>query len=117
MKHVFMHFGGHIALRRFFVAAQLFAVLSISARSAPGDVQTPITPTPISLTTIGSAYAQNFDSLATSGTSSTLPAGWAFSESGSGANITYTAGTGSGTTGDTYSFGVAGTNAVTDRAL
>jgi hypothetical protein len=59
-------------------------------------------------------YSQNFDSLASSGTSSTLPSGWFFSESGTNANTTYTAGTGSSTTGDTYSFGAA---ASTERAL
>ena len=61
-----------------------------------------------------SAYTENFDTLANTGTGSTVPPGWAFSESGTAANTTYTAGTGSSTTGDTYSFGAAGS---TDRAL
>ena len=60
------------------------------------------------------AYTQDFDTLANSGTSGTLPTGWAFAETGTSNNATYTAGTGSGTTGDTYSFGSAGS---TDRAL
>ena len=64
--------------------------------------------TAISLTTLGTAYTQNFDTLALSGTASTVPSGWAFSESGSSANATYTAGTGSSATGDTYSFGATG---------
>jgi hypothetical protein len=64
--------------------------------------------TVISLTTLGAAYTQNFDTLAVSGTSSAAPVGWAFGETGSGANATYTAGTGSSTSGDTYSFGAAG---------
>ncbi|HWS27967.1 MAG TPA: hypothetical protein VN259_15505, partial [Xanthomonadales bacterium] len=68
----------------------------------------------MSLTTLGSASTQNFDTLANTGTSSTLPTGWFFAESGANANATYTAGTGSGTAGDTYSFGAA---ASTDRAL
>jgi hypothetical protein len=69
----------------------------------------------VSLTAIGNAYAQNFDTLASSGTTnSTLPAGWAFFESGSSANTTYSAGTGSSTTGDTYSFGPSGAG---ERAL
>jgi uncharacterized protein len=59
----------------------------------------------VSITTFGATYNENFDTLASSGTSSTVPAGWAFSEAGSAANTTYTAGTGSDTTGDTYSFG------------
>ncbi len=68
----------------------------------------------VSLTTSGAAYTQNFDTLAISGTSSTLPAGWLMLESGTSPNTTYTAGTGSSTTGDTYSFGSAGS---TERAL
>ena len=62
----------------------------------------------IILTSSLPTYSQNFDSLAASGTSSTLPDGWFLLESGASANSTYTAGTGSGTTGDTYSFGASG---------
>jgi hypothetical protein len=68
----------------------------------------------VSLTTLGSAYTQNFDTLANTGTSSAVPAGWSFAETSTNANTTYTAGTGSGTAGDTYSFGAAGS---TDRAF
>lgn len=60
------------------------------------------------------AYAQDFDGLASSGTSSTLPDGWFLSESGSGGNTSYAAGTGSSNTGNTYSFGTAGS---VERAL
>jgi uncharacterized protein len=70
----------------------------------------------VSLNTIGVNYNQNFDSLAQV-TSSTLPAGWALFEAGANANTTYAAGTGSSNTGDTWSYGVAGTNAVGDRAF
>lgn len=66
----------------------------------------------ISLT--GTTYTQNFDTLANTGTSSTMPAGWLFAETGANNNSTYTAGTGSGNAGDTYSFGATGS---TDRAL
>jgi uncharacterized protein len=66
------------------------------------------------LTALDTAYTQNFDSLAGTGTSSVLPTGWAFAEAGANANTTYTAGTGSSATGDTYSFGSA---ASTERAL
>ncbi len=58
--------------------------------------------------TTNAAYTQNFDTLASSNTSSSVPVGWAFAESGSAANTTYTAGTGSSATGDTYSFGASG---------
>ena len=68
----------------------------------------------VSLVTPNVAYTQTFDALANTGTSSTLPTGWALSEAGTGANATYTAGTGSGNSGDTYSFGAA---ASTERAL
>ncbi|MFL6214814.1 MAG: BACON domain-containing protein [Blastocatellia bacterium] len=68
----------------------------------------------ISLTTVGAAYTQDFNTLAASGSSSALPVGWALSESGTNANTTYTAGTGSNNTGNTYSFGSSGSN---DRAF
>ncbi len=60
------------------------------------------------------SYQQDFDTLASSGTSNVLPTGWYFIESGSNANTIYTAGTGSSNTGDTYSFGSTGS---TDRAF
>jgi hypothetical protein len=55
----------------------------------------------------GPPYTQDFNTLASSGSSSTVPTGWALSESGANANTTYSAGTGSSNTGDTYSFGTA----------
>jgi len=58
---------------------------------------------------------QNFDTLANAGTANaTVPAGWSFAETGSGANTTYAAGTGSSATGNTYSFGAT---ASTERAF
>ncbi|HET9277554.1 MAG TPA: Ig-like domain-containing protein, partial [Flavitalea sp.] len=59
-------------------------------------------------------YSQDFNSLTNTGSSSTLPTGWLLNETGSAANTTYTAGTGSGTAGDTYSFGAASN---TERAF
>ncbi len=53
------------------------------------------------------AYIQNFDTLVGSGPSSTVPNGWDFAESGTSANTTYAAGTGSNNAGNTYSFGAA----------
>ncbi len=63
-----------------------------------------------------STYAQDFDSLASSGASAALPVGWSLSETGSSslANGSYTAGTGSANAGDTYSFGASGSP---ERAL
>src|SRR5262249_13180443 len=48
--------------------------------------------------------------LANAGTSSVVPPGWDFAEAGTNANTIYTAGTGSGTAGDTYSFGSSGSS-------
>lgn len=59
-------------------------------------------------------YTQNFNTLANTGTSASVPAGWVFNEVGADANATYTASTGSGNAGDTYSFGAA---AAADRAF
>jgi uncharacterized protein len=98
-------------LGSFIVLSVLVSVVAIVAMSLTHRTTAS---TCISLTTSGSAYAQNFDTLANTGTSSTLPAGWALSESGSAANTTYSAGTGSSTTGDTYSLGATGN---TERAF
>jgi endonuclease I len=68
----------------------------------------------ISITATGVPYTQNFNTIATTGTSATLPAGWAFTETGTNANTTYTANAGAANAGDTYSYGT-GTN--TERAL
>ena len=88
----------------------------------------------VSLTTLNTAYTQNFDGLASTGTgtgtvtttgssgskvvsvtftSSTL-LGWYFIESTSNADGLYTAGTGSTNSGDTYSYGAS---ASTERAI
>jgi hypothetical protein len=67
-----------------------------------------VAPAPVrgeTLTTLGVAYTQNFNTLATSGFSSSLPFDWAFNESGSLANATYRADIGTNTTGDTRSLG------------
>ena len=94
------------------LVAGLFGVLP-TPRALAVSTGAPDAPlTAISLT--GSTYTQNFDTLVSSGTSSDVPDGWAFSESDTNANSTYTAGTGSGNTGDTYSFGAASS---TERAL
>ena len=69
---------------------------------------------PASLSALGAPYTETFDTLAASGTSTVLPTGWGFLETGMNANANYTAGTGSGNTGDTYCFGPA---ASADRAL
>src|SRR4051794_41419879 len=73
----------------------------------------------VSLTTLGSAYTQNFDTLSNTAGSTTnnltIP-GWFMTETGGGArdNEQYAVDTGGSTTGDIYSYGAA---AATDRAL
>jgi len=73
----------------------------------------------VSLTTLGSPYTQNFDTLSNTAGSTTnnltIP-GWFMTESGGGArdNEQYAVDTGGSTTGDTYSYGAA---ASTERAL
>ncbi|HSK64898.1 MAG TPA: lamin tail domain-containing protein, partial [Pyrinomonadaceae bacterium] len=69
-----------------------------------------------SITTLESPLTENFDTLASTGTgivwtdNGTIP-GWYSTR------VAYNSGTGSSNTGALYSFGVAGTNPATDRAL
>ncbi|MDQ3373580.1 MAG: lamin tail domain-containing protein, partial [Acidobacteriota bacterium] len=85
----------------------LLIISPITAEAAIG--------TPVSITALDTSFTQNFNSLAGSGTSgSSTPDGWDFTESGTNANTAYTVGTGSGTSGDTYSFG---TSASSERAF
>ncbi len=67
----------------------------------------------ITLDGIGT-YSQDFNSLANSGTSSTLPTGWYFIETGSNASNDYAANDGASNAGNTYSYG---TGTATDRAF
>ncbi|HEY9284428.1 MAG TPA: endonuclease/exonuclease/phosphatase family protein [Pyrinomonadaceae bacterium] len=73
----------------------------------------------VSLTTLGTALTQNFNTLSNTAGSTTneaLPTGWYITESGGGArdNDQYAVDTGGSNTGDTFSYGAAGN---TDRAL
>lgn len=68
----------------------------------------------VSLALFNTPYIETFDTLVASGTGALLPAGWSFLETGTGANATYAAGTGSSATGNTYSFGASGSS---ERAL
>ena len=61
-----------------------------------------------------SGYSQDFNTMADTGSSSFLPAGWHLLESGADADSLYSTGTGSSRTGDTYSFGLEDS---TERAL
>src|ERR1043166_7883265 len=84
---VFVAIGGLLAS---------FALLRL-ARRVSAD-----TTTPVSISTFGSAVTQDFNSLVSSGTGTlagNTPSGWGFSESGTNANTTYTAGPGSSNEG------------------
>lgn len=69
----------------------------------------------ISLTALDGNYIENFAFRSNTGTANTsLPTGWYFNETGTNANTTYRAGTGTDNTGDTYSFGATSS---TERAF
>jgi predicted extracellular nuclease len=92
--------------------------LVLSLLTAPVLAQNPTIPTPISLNAAGTAYVENFNTLAnTSAESTVLPTGWAIWETGTSTTTVdgaYVGGTGSGNTGDTYSFGATSS---TERAF
>ena len=60
---------------------------------------------PVSITTTGSTYTQDFSTLSKTVASTTLPVGWAIAEAGTNANASYTPDNGALATGDTYSYG------------
>ncbi len=66
----------------------------------------------VNLANINIPYVEHFESLAVTPTSTYVPQGWRFLETGTGANTTYAASTGSANGGNTYSFGLD-----QDRAL
>ena len=68
----------------------------------------------ISITTLGVPFTQNFNTLATTGTSATMPTGWAFLETGTNANTTYLADNGGSNSGNTFSYG---TGTTAERAI
>src|SRR4051795_6978430 len=97
--------------RRFTVVFAVAVVLSMAGVSASAQC--------VSLTTLGSQYTQNFDTLSNTAGSTTnnltIP-GWFMTETGGGArdNEQDAVDTGASTTGDTHSYGAA---ASTERAL
>ena len=66
----------------------------------------------ITLSGLGVAENEDFNTLASTGSSNILALGWFISETGSGADDTYIANTGSSNSGNTYSYGTD-----SDRAL
>jgi hypothetical protein len=61
----------------------------------------------ISITSSSFSYSQDFNTLSNTSTSSTVPTGWAFLETGTSARVNqiYTSDDGGGNAGDTYSYG------------
>ena len=101
-----------VRIARFVVASVVASVglvpLTATAAHAAGVV---------TLSALDTAYNQDLNTLATTGVgNTTLPEGWALSESGGGSRDDggYAAGTGSSNTGDTYSFGA---DSSAERAL
>ena len=94
------------------VTITLAAALALSPAAALAAGKTPAP----SYTLTTATYTQDFDSLARTGTSQALPAGFQVVENGAGgaADGFYAAGTGSSNAGNAYSFGAA---EATDRAL
>src|SRR5687767_4408921 len=103
---------GSSARRVLFLSFFLLAAVAISYVASPSSALT----NNGSINTLESPLTENFDTLASTGTgiawadNATIP-GWYSTR------VTYNSGTGSSNTGALYSFGVAGTNPVTDRAL
>ncbi|MCD9188141.1 MAG: carboxypeptidase-like regulatory domain-containing protein [Pyrinomonadaceae bacterium] len=96
-----------------FIAIGVFAFFQFSAFESNVAAQC------VSLTTFGSAYTQNFNTLSNTAGSTTnnlTITGWFMTESGGGArdNEQYAVDTGASNTGDTFSYGAA---ANTERAL
>lgn len=96
--------------------ALLLALCATFLPPAFGGVLTAQAAGAVNLAALNTAYAENFDTLANTGTSNSVPNGWDFTEVGTSgsANGLYTAGNGSANAGDMYSFGAAGS---TDRAF
>lgn len=90
------------------MSKRFFALAALAAASLSAQAQ-------VQLTAGSLSYSQNFDTLASSGTTSTaLPQGWALFETRTNANASYGISDGNSNAGNTYSFGKAGS---TERAL
>ena len=109
-----------LAYRRLVTALALSTILVIQLlQLVPRFSRTAQAAGSVSLTAMGVTVTEHFDTLINGAndtlSSAGIPTGWDFSESGTNANTTYRTGTGSGATGDTYSFGTPTTS--TDRAF
>jgi hypothetical protein len=97
-------------------------IVTLDAATAPYTIPVGTSTATITLTddadltpiSFSGNYSQDFNTLATSGTSSIRPTGWALSETGTSANTTYGASDGTANSGNTYSLG---TGTATERAF
>lgn len=83
---------------------KLFCILSCSVFCTVSGIAAVIP-----ITSFNSPYTQNFDVLASSGTSSVVPDGWAFREVGSSDSL-YRADDGGASYSDTFSYGTTGSS-------
>ncbi len=91
---------------------QIRAVNSEGAGTASSSIVGSPYANQITLNAFGTSVTEDFNTLESAGSSSSLPLGFYMSESGGNSNTTYTASTGSSNSGNTYSFGTD-----SDRAL
>jgi hypothetical protein len=98
-------------LMRFSYLAMAVTAFTFPTLAGAQTVSSPLTP----FTQTQSIYTQNFDALASSNNATI--AGFQRVETGSNANNTYAAGTGSANAGNIYSFGAVSGAAASDRAL
>ena len=90
-------------------------ILTAAALLAPVAAHAQSNPTTVTPIQFAGSYSQNFDTLASTGSTGTaLPQGFQIVEAGSNANSSYAVGSGSSNAGGSYSFGSTGS---TDRAL
>lgn len=90
-------------------------ILTAAALLAPVAAHAQSNPTTVTPINFAGSYTQNFDTLASSGSTGTsLPQGFQIVEAGTNANSSYAVGSGSSNAGGSYSFGSTGS---TDRAL
>lgn len=80
---------------------RVFPALAACLLASSAAAQVPLTGTPV---------LQDFDSLAATGTSGSVPTGWAFRETGGTGGTIYTATDGTANSGDTYSAGATGSS-------
>ena len=92
----------------------LQATINFTTGSLSVNSNTFYIPAPWHIALDGSLYLQDFNSLASTGTSAELPQGWMFMETGTNSDGEYDSDDGSATGGNTYSYGETGS---TERAF